>query len=418
MGVLPKRLEKCFNEHHSKIVCISCQFGKAHRRPWRTKGSPGGSIRKASEQNPGDGTSVDQIVSAQPGLVPQMAGALTSDRIWGATIFVDHVTNYVYCHLMKALNLEETLIAKKAYEKHLSQMGHSVKHYRADNGRFHDQGFIKDVHEKDQTIDFCAVGHHGQNGIVESKNKELTNGARTLLLHGIRMWPQMIDSMFWPFALKAYAERLNCLQVDQYGQTPESRMTGVSLQRHNIQVSNYHTLFCPVYVLDSRLQTAGGAGPPKWQPRSRIGVYLGHSPFHAGNVALVFNPRTGRVSPQFHCVFDDDFTTVGFMERGEVPPNWEDLCRNSYESAEDESFDKAVEYLSQHTSGIDSSSGGSSIQVPVAESVSHLNDPFAVAPDQLNSTTSTAIVSFQSLTFPVGLHPFWIPRNVTGLMPL
>jgi len=243
MGVLPKRLEKCFNEHHSKIVCISCQFGKAHRRPWRTKGSPGGSIRKASEQNPGDGTSVDQIVSAQPGLVPQMAGALTSDRIWGATIFVDHVTNYVYCHLMKALNLEETLIAKKAYEKHLSQMGHSVKHYRADNGRFHDQGFIKDVHEKDQTIDFCAVGHHGQNGIVESKNKELTNGARTLLLHGIRMWPQMIDSMFWPFALKAYAERLNCLQVDQYGQTPESRMTGVSLQRHNIQVSNYHTLF-------------------------------------------------------------------------------------------------------------------------------------------------------------------------------
>ena len=232
---------------------------------------------------------------------------------------------------------------------------------------------------------------------MEVKNKELTNGARTLLLHGIRMWPQMIDSMFWPFALKAYTERLNCLQVDQNGQTPEPRMAGVSLQRNDIQVSNYHTLFCPVYVLDSRLQTAGGAGPPKWQPRSRIGVYLGHSPFHAGNVALVFNPRTGRVSPQFHCVFDDDFTTVGYMERGEVPPNWEDLCRNSYESAEDESFDKAVEYLSQQTTGIDSRSlGGSSVQVPVTESVSHLNDPFAVAPDQLHSTNSTAAPAGQA----------------------
>ena len=110
IGILPKRLAKA---EQSKIVCIACQFGKAHRRPWKTKGSTGGSIRKETEQKPGDGTSVDQIVSAQPGLVPQMAGPLTSARIWGATIFVDHVTNYVYCHLMKALTLEETLIAKR-----------------------------------------------------------------------------------------------------------------------------------------------------------------------------------------------------------------------------------------------------------------------------------------------------------------
>ena len=382
-GHLPKRFLKVFDKGHCNLVCVSCQFGKQHRKPWRTKGSPGGSIRKATQTKPGDGTSVDQIVSAQPGLVPQMSGALTSDRIWGATIFVDHVTNYVYCHLMKALTLEETLLAKKAYEKLLSTMGHSVKHYRADNGRFHDQGFVKDVRDKDQTIDFCAVGTHNQNGIVENKNKEITNGARTLLLHGIRMWPQMIDSMFWPFALKAYTERLNCLQLDNYGQTPESRMAGVPLQKNHVRVSNYHTLFCPVYVLDSRLQSAGGAGPPKWQPRSRIGVYLGHSPFHAGNVALVWNPRTGRVSPQFHCVFDDDFTTVGYMERGEVPPNWEDLCRNSYESAEDVDFDKAVEHLQATSGGTHQSLRESWAQVP-SEPVTHMNDPFAVGSDQSN----------------------------------
>ena len=92
---------------------------------------------------------------------------------------------------------------------------------------------------------------------------------------------------------------------------------GVAVE--DLPVKSYHTLFCPVYVLDARLQTAGGPGPPKWEPRSRIGVYLGHSPFHAGSVALVWNPTTGHVSPQYHVVFDDDFTTVPYMASGTIP---------------------------------------------------------------------------------------------------
>jgi hypothetical protein len=38
-----------------------------------------------------------------------------------------------------------------------------------------------------------------------------------------------------------------------------------------------------------------------------VGVYLGHSAQHASSVALILNPKTGFVSPQFHCVFDDQF---------------------------------------------------------------------------------------------------------------
>eukprot|EP00957_Ditylum_brightwellii_P000920 73898-Ditylum_brightwellii.AAC.1 len=156
-------------------------------------------------------------------------------------------------------------------------------------------------------ITFCGIGAHHQNGIIENKNKTLTLGACILLLHGMRYWPQMIDTMFWPFAMKAFAKQMNKLHVDLNNETPESKMYGVSLDK--IPVKPYHTLFCPVYVLDHRLQSAGGAGPPKWEPRSCIRVYLGHSPFHAGSVALVFNPKTGRVSPQYHIVFDDNFTT-------------------------------------------------------------------------------------------------------------
>ena len=90
-------------------------------------------------------------------------------------------------------------------------------------------------------------------------------------------------------------------------------------------------MFCPVYVLDSRLQAAGGSGPRKWEPRSRMGVYLVHSPFHAGSVVLVFNPLKGRVSPKYHVLFDDNFSTVTYMEAGEVPPNWPDLVKYSSE---------------------------------------------------------------------------------------
>ena len=112
----------------------------------------------------------------------------------------------------------------------MAQSGWTIKHYHADNGRFSDNGFIDAVNGKYQKITFCGVGAHHQNGIIENKNKILTTGGRTLLLQGRRMWPNMIDEMFWPFAIKALSERLNSLQVDLTGQTPESILHGVEIQ--------------------------------------------------------------------------------------------------------------------------------------------------------------------------------------------
>ena len=37
---------------------------------------------------------------------------------------------------------------------------------------------------------------------------------------------------------------------------------------------------------------------------------MGHSPCHAGVVTLVLNPTTGHISPQYHNVFGDTFSTV------------------------------------------------------------------------------------------------------------
>jgi len=69
---LPKGLLKCKG---SLPLCVACQFGTAHQHPclWRTRGKASGLIHRPEHELPGDGVSIDQIVSAQPVLIPQMS---------------------------------------------------------------------------------------------------------------------------------------------------------------------------------------------------------------------------------------------------------------------------------------------------------------------------------------------------------
>jgi hypothetical protein len=125
-----------------------------------------------------------------------MAGFLTSKRIWGCTTFIDHVSDFIYVHLVKNFTTNETLLAKLAFKKLCSKADCSVEHYQADNGQFSDNEFLAACNNLNQTIEFCRVGAHHQNGIVKNRNKQLTQTARVLLLHGMRMWPQMVDQIF------------------------------------------------------------------------------------------------------------------------------------------------------------------------------------------------------------------------------
>ena len=104
-----------------------------------------------------------------------------------------------------------------------------------------------------------------------------------MLLHAKRHWPEMITNMLWPFALKIATERLNYFSENKDGLSPQEVLAGV---RTTIDIRDFHTFGCPTFVLDHRLQ-GGVGGPPKWDPRARVGIYLGRSVFHAGNAALV-----------------------------------------------------------------------------------------------------------------------------------
>ena len=88
-------------------------------------------------------------------------------------------------------------------------------------------------------------------------------------------------------------------------ESPLSKFAGTSIQPN---LKHFHPFGCPVYVLQAPLQMTNPF--PKWGERSRIGIFLCHSPHHASSVPLILSTQTRLVSQQFHCVFDDNFDTV------------------------------------------------------------------------------------------------------------
>ena len=80
-------------------------------------------------------------MSAQPVPIPQIPGYLTNMRIWGATVFVDHVSEYTHVALMHDITLDKMLLAKTSFERLANDGGVAIKAYRSDNERFADKGF-------------------------------------------------------------------------------------------------------------------------------------------------------------------------------------------------------------------------------------------------------------------------------------
>ena len=160
-GVLPKRL---LQVHIPK--CAAYQYGSMTRKPWRSKAAPS-KIKPTIVEQPGNCISVDQMESSMPGFMAQMKGRLTRRRYNYATIFVYHRSRLKYVHLQESITSEQMVEAKSAFETNASKYGVTIKHYHVDNGRFADNLFIKSVSDQHQTITFCGVNAHFQNGIAE-----------------------------------------------------------------------------------------------------------------------------------------------------------------------------------------------------------------------------------------------------------
>ena len=58
-------------------------------------------------------------------------------------------------------------------------------------------------------------------------------------------------------------------------------------------------------------------GKPKWNLRARLGMCVEFSQVHSSLVPLVLNICTGKISPQYHVLFDDKFSTVNSLPSDE-----------------------------------------------------------------------------------------------------
>ena len=80
----------------------------------------------------------------------------------------------MYTHLQRGQTLIESIEAKAAYDQMAAIFGIRVKKYHTDNGFFAEEGFKSDVSNNNQTISYCGVRAHFQNGIAKADIKQLT----------------------------------------------------------------------------------------------------------------------------------------------------------------------------------------------------------------------------------------------------
>lgn len=276
------------------LLCKACIHGKQHWQAVTTNSAAG--ILDISHLEPGDCASGDQVEST------------TSHTyvLWyhAGTLFINHASRYLHFTPHNS-----TGMAKHSFELLALQHNRFIKCYHTDNGIFASKYFCFSCTQQKQCIKFCGIKARHQNGITEQHIRSITEHARTILIHAMISWSDIITEQLWPFAFHLAGDLHNTTPGPS-GLTPEEFFTGIKSGNH---FSDFHPCCCPIFMLDPSLQQ--GNKIPRWKPHSCIGTFLGFSPEHASSIPLVLSTTTGLVNPQFHVVFNDYFTTTNFLRQ-------------------------------------------------------------------------------------------------------
>ena len=313
--------------------CASCQLGKQYRRTpnvtTTTVKSEMEMALKREHLQPGDCVSMDQYVSKVRGRLPNTFGKESdSNRYSGGTIYVDHSSGYVFIYHQVSLRVGDTLQGKHEFERMANEYGIKLKHFHADNHPFGAEEFLEDLELQGQTLTRSGVGAHHANGVAERTIKTITTWSRSMMMHLMMHWPEQFNATLWPFAMEQATYIWNSLPNQRHGQTPTELFTKVKQPTHDA-LQRLRVMFCPVFVLDPRLQD--GKKLPKWTKRSRIGMYVGISPHHSSTIGRILSLDTGAVSPQYHdiVVYDELFSSVFGMTTDSLfkKNEWQQLIR-------------------------------------------------------------------------------------------
>ena len=323
------------SSHCVRPLCEACQYAKQKRR-----NPPSTLIRTRPENEgalarniliPGQRVSVDLYQSSTKGRLPFSFGKeKIENKFTGGAIFVDVATKVIHHTHQYSTTSSESLNSKHSFERFCDSFGVTVKEYIGDNNPFHSTEWKNDCQNQNQTRMLSGVGAHHQNQ-VERYIQTIMNMSRALMLHFALHWPQAAKPDLWPFAIDHAVYIWNRLPNSLTKLSPLEHFTSSIFPNHH-HLQCLHVFGCPVYVLDPKLQD--GKKLPKWNKRSRRGVYLGISKLHSSTVHLVLNVDTGKVTPQYHVVFDDTFSTV-FSDGVFTDDVWNSIVTSNHERHQD-----------------------------------------------------------------------------------
>lgn len=317
--------------------CDACQYAKQKRRSSSTALKRPVVEREGGISNnvltPGQKVSIDLYQSSIPGRLPHTKGhESVSQKYAGGAIFYDIASKYVFVKHQSNLTGGMTVNSKHAFESFANEFGISIKEYLTDNHPFRSEVFVQDCINLGQKQQLSGVGAHHQNR-VERVNQTIFNWSRAMMLHYILHWPQEAHLELWPFAVDYAVWLWNHLPDTTTRLSPIEVFTSATFPDYK-HLQRTRVFGCPVFVLDPTLQDAKKL--PKWQKRSWKGIFLGFSPKHHTNVALVLNPETGSITPQYHVIFDEMFSTITTQKDDELTlQQWETLLDNGYDRHED-----------------------------------------------------------------------------------
>lgn len=308
--------------------CLACVCSKAHRRsstsaarhdPDRLRPVPQHSsdqremTLKRNHVKPGDCISADHYLSPISGRLYTSFGRERQGYTCG-TLFVDHASGKIFNFPQFSTNAADTIDSKRMLERFARKEGILVKAYHSDNEVFASEAFKSDCVFHGQKLTFSGVGAHHQNGVAEQNIKTISQWARANMLHAAYHWHEHANVKLWPQAVDYAVWVFNRLPSIKTGLSPNELWSNAL--SNNYDLRRARPFGCPVYVLDPKLQD--GSKIPKWDTRARRGMFVGFSAHHSSLVPLVMNILMGKITPQFHVVFDEKFQTVASLPSGET----------------------------------------------------------------------------------------------------
>ena len=201
-GLIPSDLV-----HVDPPTCPGCAYDKAHHKKWRHRGI--WNIKKIHQAtSSGQVVSIDQLVSPTLGFFQTHFNLPANNRYIGATIFVDHFSDFTYAHLMIAMNSKSTTESKEAFERLAPSHEVHVQHchtYILSNTKV----FKTSIQKAKQTLSFYGVNTRHQNRKAERRICDVTTSTRTALLNDSHWWPNNIHAFLWSSVIKTYVKLRN-----------------------------------------------------------------------------------------------------------------------------------------------------------------------------------------------------------------